>query len=62
MQVELTTSRAGFRKSHEAGEIVDLPEKEARRLINAGDAIPVRSTRGVETTVRRAAPRRRAQG
>lgn len=57
MLVELTTSLASRRKSHRAGEIVDLPEKEARKRIASGEAIPVRS-RPVETTSRRTPMRR----
>jgi len=57
MRVQLTTDRASMLGYHPAGDILTLPNDEARRLIQSGDAIPVRST-PVEKTVR-STPRRR---
>jgi 3,4-dihydroxy-2-butanone 4-phosphate synthase len=52
MRVELTVDRASVRSYDAAGTVIDLPADEARRLIKAGHAIPVRA-KPVETTSRR---------
>lgn len=41
MKVKLLLSRAGDRIVHKAGDIVDLPNKEAKRLIDQGKAVPL---------------------
>lgn len=66
MLVRLTIDRASMRSYFRAGETVNLPDKEARRLIESGGAVLVRSS-PVETAVRTAPekttrrPRRRGQ-
>ena len=50
MRVQLTTSMASRRQSWNVGDVVDLSAKDARRLIDLGQAIPVRG-RGVERAV-----------
>jgi hypothetical protein len=56
MQVRLLVSRAGANFSQSAGETVDLPEGEAVRMIEAGQAEPVRGE-----TVERAVAKTRAE-
>ena len=41
MRVRLNTDRAGDGFYQAAGEIVDLPEREAYRMIESGQAEPV---------------------
>lgn len=53
MLVRLTKDRASMRSYFRAGETVNLPDKEARRLIKIGDAVLVRSS-PVEMAVRTA--------
>lgn len=58
MLIELTTSRATDRGVNHPGDRLDLPEQEARTLIQSGSAIPVRSAQPVETTDAPASPAR----
>ncbi len=51
MKVELLVSRAGPDGAHNRGEIIDVPADEAARMIEAGQAIPVRGA-PVEKAVR----------
>ena len=41
MQVKLLTSMAGINFSHNAGDVIDCNEAEAKRFIEAGIAEPV---------------------
>lgn len=42
LRVRLTTSRASLREVQRAGQVVDLPVEEARRVIDAGQGVLVR--------------------
>jgi hypothetical protein len=42
MNVRLRSSRAGVNVSYKPGEVVDLPEGQAKRLIELGEADPVK--------------------
>lgn len=55
MQVELLVSRAGPRGANQAGERIEVAPDEARRMIAAGQAVPVR-TRKTEQAVRDTVP------
>jgi len=50
MRVELLVSRATPRGAERPGDVLDLPKREAMRLIQAGHAKPVR-TRAAEKAV-----------
>lgn len=50
MLVELTTSRATAKTFHNVGDIIDVSNKEGRRLIETGQAIPA-NTKPVEMAV-----------
>lgn len=41
MKVKLTTDRAGWGWEQRAGDVVELPDAEAKRLVQAGQAEPV---------------------
>ncbi|MCB0865817.1 MAG: hypothetical protein KDB58_08895 [Solirubrobacterales bacterium] len=41
MKVKLSTSRSTPDGVHDAGEIIDLPAEEAKRLLESGQAEPV---------------------
>lgn len=41
MRIRLTTGRATIDESQRFGDIIDLPEDEAVRLLNDGQATPV---------------------
>lgn len=63
MKIQLLTSLVTFREQYHEGDIVERPDKEARRLIATGQAVPVRGEE-VETQVRAApetAARRRGR-
>lgn len=45
MKVKLLTSRAGPGLAQTVGEVIDLPDAEAKRLIEAGQAVPERRTK-----------------
>ena len=45
MRVELKIPRVDARRSYGIGEIVDVSPEEAKRLIEAGKAAPVREER-----------------
>lgn len=55
MKVKLLTSRAGVDFSQSAGDIVEIGDAEAVRMIEAGQAEPVREAR-IERAVPKAAP------
>jgi len=39
MRIELTTERAGTLRHDREGDVIDVPEAEARRLIASGQAV-----------------------
>lgn len=43
MKIKLLTSRAGIGESQNVGDEIDVPDEEAIRMIDAGQAEPVRS-------------------
>lgn len=45
MKVKLITSRAGIGFSQSAGDVVDVPDAEAQRMIAAGQAVAERSSK-----------------
>ena len=51
MKIRLTTSRASLRAFHAEGAVIDVSAAEAARLIESGQAVPVREE-AVETAVR----------
>lgn len=59
-KVKLTTSLAGIDFSHNAGDVIDCNEAEARRFIESGQAEPVTQKRVEKAvkkqTVRKAVP------
>lgn len=59
MKVRLKIGRAGDRASYNAGDVVDMPDSEAMRLIAARKAEPIED-RVVQTAMldNRVAPRR----
>lgn len=57
MRIELTTSRASVRGFWAVGDIIDVPAKEARKLIAEGSAIPVRQQATEKAVTTRAARR-----
>lgn len=48
MEIKYTISRAGYKSSVNVGDVENVPEKEAIRLIEAGKAKPVKTAK-VET-------------
>lgn len=57
MKVELLTARAAADGSQNRGDVIDVSDAEAKRLIEAGQAVPVRSAAKPET----ATPKRKAE-
>lgn len=57
MKIELLTARASAGGSQNRGDVIDVSEDEAKRLIEAGHALPVRSAAKPET----ATPKRKAE-
>ena len=57
MRVELLIARASAAGTQNVGDEVDVSDAEAKRLIKAGQARPVRRARRAETAV----PRSRAE-
>jgi hypothetical protein len=54
MKVELTQSRCGFNFVQEAGDIVEVSNAEAGRMIENGSAIPVREeSKKIEKAIKR---------
>lgn len=53
MQVEMLISRAGPGGVANRGDIIEVGKEEAVRMIEAGQAIPVRDERKVEKAVRK---------
>lgn len=58
MQIKFTVSFAGPGFNVNAGEVRDMPQKDALRLIERGSAVPVREEAPVETTDKRTTARR----
>ena len=54
MKVELLTARATATGAENRGDIVEVSNDEAKRMIEAGQAVPVRSSAKVETAVLKA--------
>lgn len=52
MQVKLLVSRAGPAGSHAAGDVIDVSDAEAKRMIDANQASPVRVAPEPERAVR----------
>ncbi|MEM6560034.1 MAG: hypothetical protein AAF656_00405 [Planctomycetota bacterium] len=50
MTIQLTTSLVSSAYVHEAGDIADVPDDEAFRLINAGFAKPMPDDAKLKTT------------
>lgn len=56
MKIKLLTARATATGSENRGQVIELPDAEAIRMIEAGQAEPVRAER-----VERAVPRARVE-
>lgn len=54
MKVKLTTSMAGPEKAHSVGDEIEVSDAEAKRLIERGFAVPVRTNAKIERAVRKA--------
>lgn len=52
MKVKLLVSRAGVDSAHSPGDVIDVSDAEALRMVEAGQAILI-ETRKAETTTRR---------
>lgn len=57
MKIKLLISRAAADGSQNAGDEIDVPSDEATRMIEAGQAVPVRSATKPET----ATPKRKVE-
>ena len=57
MKVKLLTSMAGIDFSHNAGDIIDCNEEEAKRFIESGTAEPVTATK-TERAVKKTATKK----
>ncbi len=57
MKIELLTARAAAGGSQNRGDVVEVSDAEAKRLIEAGQAVPVRSAAKPETAI----PKRKAE-
>ena len=57
MQIKLLVSRAGIDFSQNIGQILDLPNDEAIRLIEAGQAEPVKEQEPEKATAFKKAPK-----
>lgn len=55
MRIRLLVSRAGVDFAHSAGDEIDVPDAEARRMIEAQQAAPVRSVRKEKAVPKKAA-------
>lgn len=53
MRIKLLVSRCGPAVSQSVGDEIDVPDTEGRRMIDAGQAVPVRSGKK-ETATRKA--------
>jgi hypothetical protein len=49
VKVRFTTSAAGAGVIRNAGDVADLPDTEAVRLLNDGHAVPVKASPTLET-------------
>lgn len=50
MKVELLVSRGTITESQNVGDVIDVPAKEAERMIAAGQCVPVRSGKAKKET------------
>lgn len=55
MKVELLVSRVTAERAENRGEVVEVSNDEAARMIEAGQAIPVRSVKPEKATPKRKA-------
>lgn len=55
MKIKMTQSQYGISVSRNAGDEIDVPEDEAKRMIEAGLATPIRSAK-----VEKAVPQKRS--
>ena len=53
MKIELLTDRAGMNLQQHRGDVIDLPVKEAKALIDSHQAIPAKPARSVEFAIDR---------
>lgn len=60
MKIKLLVSRAGAFGAQNAGEVIDVPDAEAARMIAAGQAQPVRRSKP-ERAVPKASPEKAAE-
>lgn len=56
MKIELLTSRAGADGAQNRGDVIDVPDAEAKRMIEAEQARPYRSGKKPENTASKAKP------
>lgn len=56
MKVKLLVSRASAEGAQNRGDEIEVTADEAKRMIEAGQAEPVRTTQQPETAVRRGRP------
>jgi hypothetical protein len=57
MKIRLLTARATATGAQNRGDTIDVPEAEAIRMIEGGQAEPVREQREPEKAVRRGKPK-----
>ena len=62
MKIKLLTSRAGADFSQNVGDVVDVSDGEGKRMIDAGQAIPVANVVEPERAVRRGRPPKSSLG
>lgn len=60
MQITMTAAMEGPGVSRSVGQTVEVSDKEAIRLINAGFAVPVREERNVETATKARGKKKKA--
>ena len=53
MKIKLLTSRAGVGFSQNVGDEIEVSDAEARRMIEAGQAAPVRTGKAPERAVKK---------
>lgn len=56
MKIELLTSRATAEGSQNRGDVIEVSDAEAKRLIEAGQAKPLRSASAPETATPKRKP------
>lgn len=55
MKIKLLTSRAGPMGSQNVGDEIEVPDDEAERMIAAGQALPVRTSKPRKAVAKRKA-------